>query len=401
MNTYAPKSIQVSRETLYQQVWETPMIRLAAQYGITDSGLAKACRRLGVPYPNRGYWRKKETGKKVSMPRLPANKGRFPETTTITLMPKDPDPPTPSPEQEEQRADVLRLAREIDVHVPQRISSLHPVLSRWENRRLRKWRGAAPTPTQRRRYRLLQALFAALERRGAKIKWYDGEWRDSKWQRIEGQAFILIGSETILFEMREILRHEKRLLTEEERKSSPPNWRYRHEDIPTGRFVFSVTTGLPHGWVDSWKETEERPMEEFLAEIAATCILVRPELEKRRIAHEREERRKRIAAERARRAKRRRELDEKRWDSFVAAAKRWEKLRKARSYLEALRAENTDPNERIGKKDLHEWLAWAERRLSREETRYGRRSLFNWLAEMRLEDDSFVRRRYEYSQGRR
>ena len=46
--------VDVSREELYQQVWQTPMTQLAAQYGISRRGLAKVCDRLKVPYPPRG-----------------------------------------------------------------------------------------------------------------------------------------------------------------------------------------------------------------------------------------------------------------------------------------------------------------------------------------------------------
>ncbi len=40
---------------------------------MTDVGLAKLCRRLNIPIPGRGYWRKLETGKRVPRrPSLPA-----------------------------------------------------------------------------------------------------------------------------------------------------------------------------------------------------------------------------------------------------------------------------------------------------------------------------------------
>jgi hypothetical protein len=59
-----------NRDVLYEEVWEEPMQRLAAKYGISDVGLAKACRKLRVPLPGLGYWAKKAAGKKV--PKRPA-----------------------------------------------------------------------------------------------------------------------------------------------------------------------------------------------------------------------------------------------------------------------------------------------------------------------------------------
>lgn len=60
----------LTRDELYTAVWETPMSRLAKQYGISGNGLAKICAREGIPYPPRGYWTKHAVGK--ASERLPA-----------------------------------------------------------------------------------------------------------------------------------------------------------------------------------------------------------------------------------------------------------------------------------------------------------------------------------------
>jgi len=59
-----------NRDVLYEELWTQPMQKLAAKYGISDVGLAKACRKLRLPLPGRGYWAKKSAGKKV--PKRPA-----------------------------------------------------------------------------------------------------------------------------------------------------------------------------------------------------------------------------------------------------------------------------------------------------------------------------------------
>ncbi len=62
-----------NRDLLYDEVWKQPMWTLAKKYGVSDVGLAKACRKLGVPLPGLGYWAKKTAGKKVlKRPPLPA-----------------------------------------------------------------------------------------------------------------------------------------------------------------------------------------------------------------------------------------------------------------------------------------------------------------------------------------
>ena len=59
------------RNKLYEQVWREPVSTVAKRYGVTDTALAKACRRLNVPLPPRGYWAKVKSGQPVTRPKLP------------------------------------------------------------------------------------------------------------------------------------------------------------------------------------------------------------------------------------------------------------------------------------------------------------------------------------------
>lgn len=59
------------RSELYALVWEKAVQRVAADIGISDVALAKACRKQHIPVPERGYWRRKEWGYMVGQPALP------------------------------------------------------------------------------------------------------------------------------------------------------------------------------------------------------------------------------------------------------------------------------------------------------------------------------------------
>jgi ankyrin repeat protein len=67
----ASAELRLSREELFERVWSVPMSNLAPEWGLSGNGLAKACKRLKIPVPPRGYWAKKAAGKKVRRPRLP------------------------------------------------------------------------------------------------------------------------------------------------------------------------------------------------------------------------------------------------------------------------------------------------------------------------------------------
>jgi hypothetical protein len=46
------------RETLAREVWKTPVLQLAKKYGVSDNGVRKHCKQMGIPLPGRGYWQK-------------------------------------------------------------------------------------------------------------------------------------------------------------------------------------------------------------------------------------------------------------------------------------------------------------------------------------------------------
>jgi hypothetical protein len=69
-----PRTVEYSREQLYEAIWSTPCLKLAASLGVSDVALAKTCRRSGVPRPPRGYWAKVEVAEKPPKERLPAAK---------------------------------------------------------------------------------------------------------------------------------------------------------------------------------------------------------------------------------------------------------------------------------------------------------------------------------------
>jgi hypothetical protein len=73
--------MEVSRKDLYDRVWTKPLVKLAKELGLSDVGLAKVCRRHGVPTPPAGHWAKLTHGK--DSPRLPLPAWSGSETVTF------------------------------------------------------------------------------------------------------------------------------------------------------------------------------------------------------------------------------------------------------------------------------------------------------------------------------
>ena len=56
----------INRKELHKKVWETPITRLSKEYGLSDVGFAKICKKHNIPRPPRGYWARKATGQSQS-----------------------------------------------------------------------------------------------------------------------------------------------------------------------------------------------------------------------------------------------------------------------------------------------------------------------------------------------
>ena len=98
------------REKLYSEVWETPLTKLAAKYGISAVAIGKVCRKLQIPLPGRGYWAKKEFGKSVERLPLPEAKNLpiVQRMKTEATAAKTPPPTTPEPAV--QDSELIRIA---------------------------------------------------------------------------------------------------------------------------------------------------------------------------------------------------------------------------------------------------------------------------------------------------
>lgn len=63
--------MKLTRHQLYARVWEKPMTQLSKEFGLSDVGLAKICRKSGIPLPERGYWAKVAAGYRGAKRALP------------------------------------------------------------------------------------------------------------------------------------------------------------------------------------------------------------------------------------------------------------------------------------------------------------------------------------------
>ncbi|MEY9419456.1 hypothetical protein ABIF69_005898 [Bradyrhizobium japonicum] len=361
----AKKPVTLSREELYAQVWTTPISRLSAQYGLSGNGLAKICRRLDVPYPPRGYWARKEAGKKVTQMALPTTRpGKRLQVTITPSLPASPPPQVPS-ELEEALAAAHRLTA--GVKVPGKLTHPHRIVAGWieERRREREqarrhsWsRGDYVPPDftamERRRHRLLSTLFITVEKHGYAAKVDERQ-----------RPVVEIGGEVVVFTIKEKYRRVRQPLTEEEKKRNfNPKRPWRQGMQPTGLLQLTIEPPLHPALRQCWIDAPDQSLEQQLPDIVAVFIAAAPILQDRRRQYEENERR-RHEEERRRYEERQKQLRERnRLRGFLELASRWRQAHEARAFLEALAGRAAgDLAEAIDDRTVSEWLAWAHERL--------------------------------------
>ena len=347
----------VTRQQLYDRVWAEPIQKLRREFGLSDVGLAKLCRRYNIPVPPRGYWAKKQSGKRVQQQALPAE-GRKGYGDKVRL-------PDPSPRPAEPRAEPAPqhplIAAEADpanaISVPENLQVRHPLLRStreyWQqvNRPHRDWSVELPAHfnigvgrnTQRRALRLLQALFTALERRGHQLGIGD-----------HGQIRCTVLTETCALVLRERQRRKRPEPTKVGAKPSPFPSATPYGLVHCGELELRVDRGYGSPVV---RDKKGMPLEQQLNQVVV-CLLKAAFAEKEsRAARERErlaaaerERRQAIARQRVREERAR----VKHLDDLVAGATRHRELLAFAAELRKA-AGDVDSVSELGR-----WLAWVD-----------------------------------------
>jgi hypothetical protein len=120
------ETVHLEREALHELVWSEPMVRLARRFRLSNVDLAKICRRMGIPLPPRGYWRRRELAFGVGQQPLPEAGPGTPLAVEFRLRDPADELSTPSPEVENRLASERRPENRIEV--PARLGKAHALV---------------------------------------------------------------------------------------------------------------------------------------------------------------------------------------------------------------------------------------------------------------------------------
>jgi len=118
------ETTKVSRQVLYKRIWSEPVTRLAKEFGLSDVGFAKLCKRNDIPRPPRGFWARKAVGQKVTDVPLP----RANEDWEITINSHEKGITNPALRTAAER-EQSRIAQEPPIVVLETLRGAHPLVS--------------------------------------------------------------------------------------------------------------------------------------------------------------------------------------------------------------------------------------------------------------------------------
>lgn len=353
--------ITISREELYDKVWTTPIHKLSTEFGLSDVGLGKVCRRHQIPVPGRGYWARLQSGQRLKRPPLPIiAEARL---NTIEIFPSQPRPPILDPQKAEIQIPTIFVSEGRAITHPHALRIERFILEKKTDEMClllpRKGRvvpiRVSPEALPR-AMRIVDAVLAAVEAANYTLKW------ESPYNTA---LSITVLDEMLSFSISEIVERKEHKPTREEITREklelfwhPPKWDYR----PSGRLKITIDYTDFRGVRHTWSDGKKKPLEEYLGHFIVGLVLAAKAIKQGREERAEQERkwaeeRKQAAEKEARRAEYKRKAE-----VVGKLAGAWNESKLLREFANSLstEAENMSASE-DQKQDLLALVVWTLR----------------------------------------
>lgn len=266
--------IETNRKDLYAAVWSKPQRKLAQEYGVSDQAISKACHRSNIPRPGRGYWAKLAAGKAAHKLPLPLRGPGESDTVRIgryegqrrtedDIIAEIPSPPVYDETLEDMHARIVKMVGKVSY--PRTNAKTHPIIQTFltqDEARAREYsknpydwyKPHYDTPVEKRRLRLLNALFLAARSHG-----YKPSMSTSQYDHANRTASILVGSQSVEFELKPI--------KPKGRHNNEPSRKQQHMELTIQDASKESATK------QYWHDTDDRKLESYLTDILIELIM--------------------------------------------------------------------------------------------------------------------------------
>ncbi|HEX8594441.1 MAG TPA: hypothetical protein VF682_14360 [Pseudomonas sp.] len=351
------KVVSFTTLELFDKVWTTPVLKLAQEIGVSDVGLAKACRKAGIPLPSRGYWAKQAV-KRPAKPKPPTDNTVISfKVLDRTLLPAE---KAVGGKNEPANAPPI---------VPPILKDPHPLVA--------KWLKHAESATTHEGHLAIQKMHvldtrisAAQVDRAALILdtlikasealdylWTTGA-QDKTTIQIEGEKFTLQLKERLI----------KLALPPPPpipRKRGAPwtpdfsSWRApQFEWIPTGELSLQVEADTMHGTRKNWADTKTKTLEQRLGGVIEGLPLIAESIKSARVRREEQQRARRIEEELRLEQVRQDESQRRLRQELISNTERWLLSVQLRAFIEATCKANAGSPAHV-REQTALWAKWA------------------------------------------
>lgn len=299
------EKIVFERDKLYLLVWSKPMIHLAKDFGISDVGLRKICKKLEIPLPPAGFWIRKELNRPVKItPLPPLKKGN----DTHTHFKREIYESEKLELTQETKALIdAELSEENKIHVPDSCNQFHHLVRKTiQSLRNDKWQqnGIASAGYECLDIRVSPALF---QRAGLIMDTLVRELKKRKmlpyWSEENNHRgfFVNVRGEEISFRLTEKLN--RTMYSESQIKKLYPNkqpWEIKkYEDIPSGNLVLTIKDSEYPGVYKRFKDQKSKRIEDQLNNFIVALYEYSDLQKDRRVKEAERQRQMRIEQEKA------------------------------------------------------------------------------------------------------
>ena len=348
------------RQELYEKVWQVPLRKLAAEYNMSDVGLAKVCRKLGIPLPGLGHWAKIACGHAIARPPLPAMEN------VPVLIREIREPKTPVLPEDEVKLEVIERVAAATTPPVTKAMLAHPLVEQtrsllsesrskdgeklWGGRETEWFDLRVTKATLPRALRIMATIIYMLEREGFKLVVEKKE--------PESTSAIIYG-ESIRFGIIEKSRQIK---------SAEGSGTYTYNRValePTGMLSLELWNYSPERLRRAWRDNERAKLEEYLPACIAGMMKIALAARSRRDAEEKKEQARQKRVDEVTAELEKIQAEEKKIQALKKEAVLWHRAERIRKYIAAVREGALKKSDKGEGNKVLEWVEWAERQADR------------------------------------
>ena len=357
------KVVSFTAQEIFDKVWNIPVLKLAQEIGVSDVGLAKACRKAGIPLPSRGYWAK-QSAKRPAKPKLKLGS----DLISFKVLDKTLLPPGASSTVEAHPAAA-------NLVVPEILEDPHPLVEKWLRhvQSAKSHEGHLAIANKK----VLDALISAAQvDRSALLLDTLIKASESLHHRwiiaVDNGTTLQIDGEIMTVQLRE-------RLTKVAVPPPPPTPRKRgtpwtpdfsswrapeYEWIPTGELSFHVEADTLHGTRKKWADTKTKTLEQRLGAIVDGLGVIAESVRAERIMREGHQKARQLEEELRLEHARYEESQRRLRQALVTNSEQWHRAAQLRAFINATCEANADSPAHVQEQTAF-WVTWASSQADR------------------------------------